>query len=51
MEKRSVIIDRETYNKLAFLSVKEDKYLYELINEAVVLLENKYQNRIENSNE
>jgi len=52
MDKRSVIINRETYDKLTLLSAKQDKYLYELVNEAVLLLENKYQNIIiENSNE
>ena len=44
MEKRSVLIMMNTYNKLALLSAKQDKYLYQLIDEAVILLETKYQN-------
>jgi len=51
MEKRSVLISKETYYILTLLSAKQDKYLYQLIDEAVLLLDRKYQTITENSNE
>lgn len=52
MEKRSVLVEKESYLKLTLLSAKTDKFIYELIDEAVLLLETKYQNiSMENSNE
>ena len=42
MIKRAIVISKETYDILRLISVKQDKFLYELINECVEILKEKY---------
>ena len=41
-EKRHVLISRNAYNELKHLAASTDKFLFQLIDEAVVLLKEKY---------
>ena len=43
MIKRAIVISKETYDILRLISVKQDKFLYELIDECIEFLKEKYK--------
>jgi len=52
MDKRSIIVSKEVYDKLTLIAAKYDKFLYQLVDEATELLEEKYRNiTLETNNE
>ena len=42
MDKKAVVISKDSYNILKLLAVKKEKFLYELIDESIILLKDKY---------
>ena len=51
MEKRSIAISKESYNELQQISVKTDKFLYQIIDECIQLIKDKYNENTENVRE
>jgi hypothetical protein len=49
-EKRHVLISRFSYNELKHLAASTDKFLFQLIDEAIILLKEKYNESTRNTN-
>lgn len=49
-EKRAVLISKPSYDELKHLAATTDKFLYQLIDECVVILKEKYNGNININN-
>ena len=47
-EKRQVLISKSSYDELKHLAASTDKFLFQLIDEAIILLKEKYNNEQRN---
>jgi hypothetical protein len=48
MEKRAIVISKESYDELKHLAIKTDKFLYQLIDECITIIKEKYNEHRDN---
>jgi hypothetical protein len=51
MEKRAIVISKEAYDVLQHLSIKKDKFLYQIIDDCIEIIKEKYNENTNNINQ
>jgi len=51
MEKRAIVISKESYDELKHLAIKTDKFLYQIIDECINIIKEKYNENSDNIRE